>query len=278
MSWENDDFEAVRSDPDPLRRGRRASSLMVIYQQRATELARLRKAAIQEAKQSGMTYTDIAEALGISKGRITQIKQSAANVERVFFGVGPVAVGIPYRYQTTDRERPLIAAEDAQTGNDAADLLAEQAFAVTRYQISPDTEAPPPGDGIVVCGPKTAPLGASLMEEDPRCQLLKVDGRWMFELPDKSTLGSPMDGDEALSTDIAYLARHKLSDRTIIHIAGVHAIGSMGAVHFLRHNLKDLFATVGDTSFSLAISSTFDDLSISDSQVAAGPFFWDRDD
>lgn len=278
MSWENDDFEAVRRDPDPLRRGQRASSLIVVYQQRATELARLRKAAIEEAKQAGMTYTEIASALGISKGRITQIKQSAASVERVFFGVGPVAVGIPYRYQTTDRERPLIAAEDAQTGNDIADLLAEQAFAVTRYQIGPDTDVPPAGDGVVVCGPKTSPLGASLMESDPSSELAKVDGRWMFRLPDGSTIGSPMDEDSTNHQDLAYLARHKFDDHVIVHIAGIHAIGSLGAVHYLRHSLKDLFAAGGDRSFSVAITSTHKDLSILDSHVAAGPFFWDSND
>lgn len=60
-----DDFESVRRDPDPVRRGRRATDLLTIYQQRAAELARLRRAAIEEAhREQGMSYTEIAAALG----------------------------------------------------------------------------------------------------------------------------------------------------------------------------------------------------------------------
>ncbi len=64
-----DDFEAVRRDPDLLRRGQRATALISIYQQRATELARLRREAIEELhRNQNMSYTEIAVALGITKG------------------------------------------------------------------------------------------------------------------------------------------------------------------------------------------------------------------
>src|SRR5213082_1665578 len=97
-----DDFDSVRGDPDPVRRGLRATRLLTTYQQRAAELARLRKAAIEEAhRERGLSYTEIAKELGITKGRITQIRASDSRVERAFFGVGPVSVGVPYRYRTT---------------------------------------------------------------------------------------------------------------------------------------------------------------------------------
>jgi hypothetical protein len=163
-----DDFDSVRREPEPVRRAQRATELLTIYQQRATELARLRKAAIEEAHhERGMSYTELATALGITKGRVTQIRSSAPGPERAFFGVGPVSIGIPYRYQTTDRERPLIAAEDAQTGEELEHLLGTLALAVTRYQIEPDRTELPKGDGIVVCGPKSAPVGADLLAKDP---------------------------------------------------------------------------------------------------------------
>jgi Sigma-70, region 4 len=54
-----------------------------VYQQRAVELARLRRAAIEEAhRDRGLSYTEIAEALGITKGRITQIRDTAPLPER----------------------------------------------------------------------------------------------------------------------------------------------------------------------------------------------------
>ena len=93
-----DDFDEVRRDPDPIRRGRR------VYQQRAAELARLRREAIEEAHiGQGLTYTEIATALGITKGRVTQIRGGAPARERAFFGVGPVHVGVPLREGTDDR-------------------------------------------------------------------------------------------------------------------------------------------------------------------------------
>ena len=55
---------------------------------------------------------------------VTQIRSTAPGPERAFFGVGPVAVGVPFRYQTTDRERPLIAAEDAKTAVLAGSVVA----------------------------------------------------------------------------------------------------------------------------------------------------------
>nr|WP_211177760.1 sigma factor-like helix-turn-helix DNA-binding protein [Pseudonocardia acidicola] len=48
--------------------------LLAAFRQQAAELARLRRVAIEEAHDQGMTYTEIATALGITKGRITQIR------------------------------------------------------------------------------------------------------------------------------------------------------------------------------------------------------------
>lgn len=177
-----DEFEETRREKDPIRRGQRATELITLYQQRATELARLRKAAIEEAnRETGMSYTEIATALGITKGRVTQIKKSAAEAQRLFFGVGPVSVGIPYRYQVTDRSRPLIAAEDAATGDQLESLLVALSFTVDRYQVGPDTADLREGDGVVVCGPKSAPVAEDLLGEDPVAALVKDEGRWWFE-------------------------------------------------------------------------------------------------
>ena len=124
-----------------------------------------------------MSYTEIAAALGITKGRITQIRSGAPRPQRAFFGVGPVAIGVPYRYQTTDRERPLIAAEDAQAGERIERVLSELGFAMSRFQIEPDLDRIPSGDAVVVCGPKSAPLAANLISRDPFLAIEEHDGR-----------------------------------------------------------------------------------------------------
>ena len=266
----------MRADPDPVRRGQRATRLLTIYQQRATELARLRRAAIEEAhREQGLSYTEIAEAFGITKGRITQIRDSAPQPERAFFGVGPVSIGVPYRYRVTDRQRPLIAAEDAQTGEQLEHLLTSLALAVSRYQIEPDRAEPPAGDTIVVCGPKSAEIGADLMARDPALRMIEKRGRWFVEdIRGGVLIGSPADDDPPQDGDIAYLARHQVDGRIVVHIAGVHAIGSLGVAHYLTGHLAELFTQAGEQSFSAVIRSTFDGLTITGSELAAGPYTW----
>lgn len=272
-----DEFDHVRGDPDPISRGRRATALLGVYQQRATELARLRKRAIEEAHQArGLSYTEIADLLGISKGRVTQIRQSAPVAERAFFGVGPVTVGIPYRYQVTDRNRPLIAAEDSKTSEQVQQLLRELAFAVTAYEIEPERELPPAGDTVVICGPKSAPVGAWLMSRDPMLGMTKVDGRWWIEhRPSGERFGSPSDADDGASGDVAYVARHFQNGRVIVHIAGIHAIGSLGAAHYLTGNLADVHALADRNSCSFVVRCAYNGLTITESELLGGPYIWE---
>lgn len=271
-----DDFDDVRRDPDPIRRGRRATELLTLYQQRAAELARLRRAAIEDAHHSrGMSYTQIAAAMGITKGRISQIRGTAPPPERAFFGTGPVSVGLPLRHGVTDRQRPLIAAEDAQTAEELARLLAGYALAVTRYQIEPDTTAPPPGDTVVICGPKSAPLGAALLARDGALDMRQDAGRWQIvHRASGDRYGSPADEQAPADADLAYVGRHQHGDHVVVHIAGIHAIGSLGAVHYLGRHLAALYAQAGDTSFSLVVRASYDGLAITGTTLAAGPFTW----
>lgn len=271
-----DEFEAVRAERDPIRRGQRATELITTYQQRAAELARVRKAAIEEAhRDRNMSYTEIATALGITKGRVSQVKRDASGPERILFGIGPVSVGIPYRYQTTDRERPLIAAEDSATGEQIEQLLTAMRFTVDRYHVGPESEELPNGDGVIVCGPKSSPVVDGLFDDDQEARLVKDQGRWWFEhRPTGERFGSPSDEASPTCEDLAYVARHRFEDRVIVHIAGIHAIGSLGAAHFLTKNLGDLYGRAGDASFSFAVRAAYDGLNITSSTLAAGPYVW----
>lgn len=271
-----DEFDSVRNDPDPLRRGQRATELLTLYQQRSTELARLRKAAIEEAhRELGMSYSEIATAIGLTKGRVSQIRAAAPGPERAFFGIGPVSIGIPLRYGTADRERPLIAAEDDQTGDQFAQFLGSLAFTTTRYQIEPTLEQPPAGDGVVVCGPKSAPMAADLMSRDPALRIVEDAGRWWIDdLRAGDRYGSPTDDEPAQAADIAYVARHRDPDRVLVHVAGVHGIGSLGAAHYLVGNLAELFAELGDVSCSLAVRCEYDGLTVQSAGLLAGPYVW----
>lgn len=249
---------------------------MSIYQQRAAELARLRREAIEEAHQgSGLTYTEIAAALGITKGRVTQIRSGAPARERAFFGVGPVHVGVPLREGTDSRMRLYVDAADLATQEDTDTLLNTLALTAEPFTIPPRTTTVPDGDVVVICGPKSAPIGAELLDTDPRLTMVRDETRWWIE--DRTTgerFGSPLSVQPPGDADLGYLSRRVEGGRVIVHIAGIHSPGSRGVVHYLAHHLAELHRQAGDTSFSLVVRCQLDGLTVTGSELLVGPHQW----
>jgi hypothetical protein len=269
-----DEFEQVRNNPDPIQRGLRAAELMIEYQQRATELARLRKAAIEEAHNDGMSYTEIAERLGVTKGRISQIRSSAPRRERAFFGVGPIAVGIPRRFGLEEgRERSFFDANDQATQLAIETTLAQLSLAATTFPIDPDCAEPPTGDCVIVCGPKSAPVARNLLRTDPFLDFAWEDDEWWItDARTGDRHRSPYRHDSSVRTDIGYFSRRTDGGRIIIHIAGITSIGSLGVATWLRDNLTRVF----DPDSSLVdgiVECEFDmDFTVTDSRIIVGPY------
>lgn len=71
----DDEFEAVKAETDPLKQARRATELMAIYQDRSIELGQIRREAIDRiATEHGISLTEVGRLIGLTKGRITQIR------------------------------------------------------------------------------------------------------------------------------------------------------------------------------------------------------------
>ncbi|MDO8149160.1 hypothetical protein Q6350_12040 [Isoptericola sp. b515] len=271
-----DDIEAIRQEPDPIRQAQRAATLQAVYQQHSTELGRLRRAGMERAHlEKGMSYTEVAKALGITKGRVTQLRSSAPPAARALFGIGPVTVVLPVRYQVIDRERPLLASEDVAAGDLAKQLLESFGFATRTAQIGPDDTDLPDGDLFVICGPKSSPAVARLLDTDPRLTISYDDEGWFVENREtQDRHRSPSDTDN-ISADIAYVARRSDGARTITHVAGLHAIGSLGAVEYLTARATELYCATAGNDFSLLVESQHDGLTITSAAPLGDPLRWD---
>lgn len=267
----------MRREADPVRRGRRATGLLAVYQQRSAELARLRRAAIDEARDRlGGSYVDVAKAFGLTKGRITQIRHSAPPLERAFFGVGPLTVAVPGR-MLPGRQELLIASEDDRTAELLLDETGRLAFTTERYRIDPREKWEPTGDAVVVCGPASAHVGRALLAADPVLGMEQdpTDGRWrIINRVTGERFGSPMDDDESTRADVAYLGRHQHASRVVVHIAGVHALGSVGAAYHLVSALPALYRDLGESSYSLAVSAEFEEQKPTQIDVLIPPQQW----
>lgn len=276
MAEVRDQFERVRREPDPIRRARMAGELITIYQQRGAELARLRKEAInQAADERGLSYANIAAELGLTRGRITQIRQTAPEAERAFFGVGPITVAVPLRL-LAGRATPVISAEDARASELLSTLLGTLAFQVQPLRIPVDGQWWPDGDTVAICGPKSSAVIATAIDHDPFLSFgSDEDGVWAIR--DRATghrFESPMDqptGD--IRRDIAYVARLPIDDvgRDMLIIAGVHALGSVGAVDYLTSHLAEMYRLVGTHRFSMIVGSEHDGEKVQKSELLRQP-------
>lgn len=127
---------------------------------------------------------------------------------------------------------------------------------------------------MAICGPKSSPVTAEALCSDPVLSFLPDDsGRWAIR--DRRTgrqYGSPMDdSEEATWSDVAYLGRLQIGRQRLLVIAGVHALGSVGAVDFLIRQLPLLYAAVGEKRFSMVIGSAHDGDAVLSSKAVIPP-------
>lgn len=71
------ELDRIAAIQEPFRLLRAATERLGEAHLEVTELARLRRRVVRELHAQGMSYTQIAEAAGLSRGRIHQIRQSA---------------------------------------------------------------------------------------------------------------------------------------------------------------------------------------------------------
>lgn len=251
-----------------MRKARRATELLAFYKQCGFELARIRKEAVDELVVGrGMPSMKVAEELGLTKGRITQIRQSSPPPERAFFGIGPVEIVSPLR--ESDRPAGTVALEDVTAVERLEGLLRSLSLDVRRRHVRADEAWEPTGDTVAICGPKSSNTVRELLDQDPYLRFEEAGGAWKIRnLATGGSFTSPMD-DGSPEVDIAYVGRSQGRQGGVLVVAGVHALGSLGAVDYLAAKLPALYAEVGASSFSMALRSEFTNMYTTDTEVLA---------
>jgi transcriptional regulator with XRE-family HTH domain len=246
---------------DPLRRAREAGELAATYQTAIAELSRIRREALEELVAQGMSQSQIAEKLGMTRARVGQLLSTGPKAERAFLGSGrlTIAVGSKLEAKTT-KPGPVVAQEDFQA-YEAFQELARTVGLDTCYEV-----IHPPGminlnrdNLVVICGPRLSPLIAQILASDHHLGFEQDDAGWyLVDRVEDKEYRSPMDDGEP--GDYAYLGRlPRLDGRgSFLYIAGIHAAGAAGVVHYIDNHLTELYREVKTRRFSTIIRCAFD--------------------
>jgi hypothetical protein len=271
-----DDPEDVARITDPAERARMAGEQVQRHQRLMNEFARLRREAIEEMRSQGLSYAAVAEALGVSRARVAQLRAAGPPPERALLGTGTLTIAIPSR-AVPGRDLPVVAAEDMRAAEELAALARSVGLDATVVHIPPDGAIDfDVEDLAVICGPKNSPDARRLLDNNPQLDIREADdGTWVIE--DRTTgdvLASPLDHDPKSNVDIAYVARvpRPAGEGSALHIAGIHAIGSLGAVRYLAEHLGEVYGEVQDADFSMVVESRADkQLQITKADVIVAP-------
>lgn len=253
--------KALLDVEDPLRRAREAGELAARYQTAIAELSRIRREALEELVAAGMSQSQIAQRLGLTRTRVGQLLSTGPKAERAFLGSGTLTIAVGGKREAKAvRPGPVVAQEDFQAYEEFQGL-ARTVGLETCYEV-----IHPPGiinlnrdNLVVICGPRLSPLIAQVLASDRHLGFERDDAGWyLVDRVEDKTYRSPMD--EGESGDYAYLGRlPRLDGRgSFLYIAGIHAVGAAGVVHYLDNHLTDLYREVKTRRFSTIIRCAFD--------------------
>jgi hypothetical protein len=240
---------------------REATARMAAAQDEVTELAWLRRRVIQELHDMGISYAEIAQQVGLTRGRIHQIRHAGPALEGAFLGLGKVTIATPVKEEADTG--PVVAVEDVTSAQRLGELA-------RNLGLVPAFESVPLGGAIdlnrpnlvVICGPRLSPAVAQVLARDPTLGFEQAgDGAWV--LIDRTTGMTYRSGQDEASPrpwDVAYLGRLPRPDGRgfLIVFTGIHPPGSLGVVELLGTRIAELYAEVQTHPFSVLVGTEYD--------------------
>ena len=251
--------ERIAQLGDPFEVLRAATERMASAQQEVTELARLRRHVIQDLHDQGLSYAQIADKAGLTRGRIHQLRHSGPAPEGAFLGAGQIIIVTPLKEEFQyGSARPVVAAEDFSAANRIGELARTLGLDVGFEQIPLGGEFDLNRDGLVViCGPRLSAAIGGAQRTDPALQFERQDdGAYVLrDLRSGEVHRSGADLETPESYDIAYFARLPRPDGAglFLSLTGIHPPGTLGVAQYLATDLAALHKDVGLDPFSMLL-------------------------
>lgn len=255
------DLATVEALPDARGRALTAHKLIDDYQAAIGELSRIRRSALEELLTGEMTQAQVAEMLGMSRSRVSQLLSAGTRPERAFLGTAKLTLSIGGKFEVGRTDPGAVLSAEAFA---AYEILAETARNVgleSGYEI-----VPPPGhvhlnrpNLIVLTNPRLLPFLSQVMEADPHLRYVEDEKGWFIKEPESGKeYRSPRDDGE--SADYGYLGRLPRPDGkgSFLYIAGTHAQGTLGTARYVADNLPELYRELKSRRFSTVILCRYD--------------------
>jgi hypothetical protein len=134
---------------------------------------------------------------------------------------------------------------------------------------------------VAICGPLNSGVTVEALASDPVLIFDREADTGVWTIRDRTTgerFVSPLDLSAGAVdpadiewSDFAYVGRLDYRGRSLLVIAGEHALGSVGAVDYLSNHLPELYADVGTERFSMVVRSEHDGETVTRSELACLP-------
>ncbi len=256
-----DDEIAALLKEDAATRAQRASALVSRYSDLTSEASRVRREALTELVDGGSSHADLARLLGVTRARIGQLLSTGPRPERALLGVGAITVAIGGKWEAGKSNPSAVVSAEAL----AAYHRIKEACA--DHKLTAEHEVvPPPGmvrlnrDNLIVMGsPRILPLVGQVLESDENLAFDSgAQGWFLRDLRHGEKYRSPSDQGE--SSDYAYIGRLPRPDGrgTFLYIAGIHAMGTLGAAQYLTDHLAEIYKEVKTSRWSTLVACTYD--------------------
>lgn len=257
-----DEVARIAALEDPYALLRAATKRLSEAQREVTELARLRRRVVQRLHEQGLSYAQIAETAGLSRGRIHQLRHSGPAPEGEFLGVSPITILTPLK-QEERNARPVVAVEDFTAAQRLADLARTLKVEVEFGHVPLGGAVDLNRSGlIVICGPRLSNVVGAVLGQDPVLRFERApDGPWTLrDLPTGRVYRSGSDLEQPKPWDVAYLGRLPRPDgRGLVMIfTGIHPQGTLGVVHLITSEIENLYRQVGTERFSALVGVDYD--------------------